>query len=61
MEPMVVTSLLTEAPSAESALPSLKETYATQSHSPKKVWLLWAGLAAIMAFIYIFFQYLGTR
>ena len=50
---MVITSLLTQKSPDEEDIPTLRETYAEMDVSPRLVWALWGGLAAIMMTIYV--------
>ncbi len=53
---MIVVSLLTEKPAKEFELPKLRETYASQGHSAKSIWVLWVVLASVMVSIYLIFN-----
>jgi len=52
---MVGFSLFSQREATPSPLPTLKETYRGKERS-KNIWILWGGLAFIMALIYIIFN-----
>lgn len=53
---MVVVSLATQKSPDEEDMPTLAQTYAEMGQTPRSVWMLWGGLAVIMAGLYLLFS-----